>query len=208
MIDVMNQIMTGEATPLQVAAILTALRMKGETVDEITGAARVMREKAHRVNVGTKTVLDTCGTGGDQKGTFNISTTSAFVLAGAVVARMGDAELGADREGDTILEECLEWRGGFHRVRQRPAGYRSTTRSLTWTCAPAAAFWTSTTENLSFTSTTRPAATSSSSSPSISPVMGWTMAILSRLTLTLVPTLTPSAAARSMMTRDVSTNTT
>ena len=84
-IDVMNQIMTGEASPLQVAAFLTALRMKGESVGEITGAARVMREKAHRVNVGAKTVLDTCGTGGDQKGTFNISTTTAFVLAGAGV---------------------------------------------------------------------------------------------------------------------------
>ncbi len=81
---VMNEIMTGETTPAQIAAYLMALRMKGETQDEITGSARAMRANAHHVPTHTNgDLLDTCGTGGDKSGTFNISTTVAFVAAGA-----------------------------------------------------------------------------------------------------------------------------
>jgi len=82
----MNEIMSGEATPAQVAAFLIAMRMKGETVEEITGCAKVMREKATRINPKRRPLIDTCGTGGDGSNTFNISTTAAFVVAGSGVA--------------------------------------------------------------------------------------------------------------------------
>ncbi|MEK6808770.1 MAG: anthranilate phosphoribosyltransferase, partial [Nanoarchaeota archaeon] len=83
MIEVMNEIMTGAASPGQIGAFITALRIKGETVAEITGAARVMREKVTKIEVKGKKVVDTCGTGGDEAMTFNISTAAAFVAAGA-----------------------------------------------------------------------------------------------------------------------------
>ncbi|MCC7201959.1 MAG: anthranilate phosphoribosyltransferase [Nitrospirae bacterium] len=89
---VMEEIMTGQATPAQVASYLTALRMKGETVEEITGAAIVMRNKAARIRVNDPDAIDTCGTGGDRLHTFNISTTAAFIVAGAgvTVAKHGN----------------------------------------------------------------------------------------------------------------------
>jgi anthranilate synthase/phosphoribosyltransferase len=82
--EVMSQIMGGEATPAQIGAYLMALRMKGETVEEITGSARAMRRSAIMVKPATppEELVDTCGTGGDGVGTFNISTTAAFVVAG------------------------------------------------------------------------------------------------------------------------------
>jgi anthranilate phosphoribosyltransferase len=82
---VMNQIMAGAASESQIGAYLMALRMKGETRSEITGSARAMRANATRIPVSTppEKLLDTCGTGGDRSGTFNISTTVAFVAAGA-----------------------------------------------------------------------------------------------------------------------------
>ena len=83
--DAMNLMMSGDATQAQMASFLTALRIKGETVEEITGCARVMREKATKVPTQQPLLCDTAGTGGDKSGTFNISTTAAFVISGAGV---------------------------------------------------------------------------------------------------------------------------
>jgi len=93
--EVMSQIMTGGATPAQIGAYLVALRMKGESIDEIVGSARIMREMATPVRVDDNLVVDTCGTGGDSSGSFNISTTVAFVVAGAgvTVAKHGNRSI-------------------------------------------------------------------------------------------------------------------
>jgi anthranilate phosphoribosyltransferase len=90
--ETMREIMEGKATSAQIAAYITALRMKGETVSEITGSAKAMREKAERIRVEDPLVVDTCGTGGDRMNTFNISTTAALVVAGAgiTVAKHGN----------------------------------------------------------------------------------------------------------------------
>ena len=90
--EVMNEIMDGAATPAQIAAYLMGLRLKGETVEEIAGSVRAMRERALRIVIGDPLVVDTCGTGGDGRHTFNVSTTTAFVVAGAglTVAKHGN----------------------------------------------------------------------------------------------------------------------
>lgn len=85
MINVMNTIMEGKATPSQIGGFLMALRMKGESVEEITGATKVMRDKSIKIETNNRYTVDTCGTGGDKSNTFNVSTTAAFVAAAASV---------------------------------------------------------------------------------------------------------------------------
>jgi len=109
--SVMNQIMTGEATPVQIGSFLVGLRMKGETVEEISGAAKVMRDKVTVIDSGVDRaagglVLDTCGTGGDGSGTFNVSTTSAFVVAGCglTVAKHGNRSVSSSCGSADVLE--------------------------------------------------------------------------------------------------------
>lgn len=106
MTAVMNQIMTGECTPAQVGGFLVGMRMKGETVDEITAAATVMRELSTRVKVDVDYLVDTCGTGGDASGSFNISTASAIVTAaaGAHVAKHGNRSVSGATGSADVLE--------------------------------------------------------------------------------------------------------
>ncbi|WP_166239386.1 anthranilate phosphoribosyltransferase [Paenibacillus turpanensis] len=106
--QVMTEIMDGVATPAQIGSLLTALRMKGETIDEITGFAEAMRLKAPRVQTVRDDLLDTCGTGGDGAGTFNISTASAIVAAagGIRVAKHGNRAM-SSRSGSADVLEAL-----------------------------------------------------------------------------------------------------
>ncbi len=120
MIEVMDQIMSGEATPAQIASFITALRMKGETVEEITGAARVMRDKVTPIRVGRnvldidrddinldlETILDVVGTGGDGTNSFNVSTTVSFVVSacGVKVAKHGNRSVSSICGSADVLE--------------------------------------------------------------------------------------------------------
>ncbi len=106
MTAVMQQIMTGECTSSQIGGFLVGLHMKGETVDELSAAAKVMRDLSTRVEVSGEHLVDTCGTGGDASGSFNISTASAIVAAaaGALVAKHGNRSMTSNSGSADVLE--------------------------------------------------------------------------------------------------------
>jgi anthranilate phosphoribosyltransferase len=106
MTEAMTQIMSGEMTDAQIGAFMGALAAKGETFSELAGAARAMRRKAVRIQAGSSTVIDTCGTGGDASHTFNISTAAAFVVAGCdvTVAKHGNRSVSSQCGSADVLE--------------------------------------------------------------------------------------------------------
>lgn len=106
MTAVMNQIMDGEATPAQIGGLLMALKLNGETIEHITEAAKVMRERATQVNVDTDHLIDTCGTGGDGMSLFNVSTAAAFIAAaaGCRVAKHGNRSVSSSTGSADVLE--------------------------------------------------------------------------------------------------------
>lgn len=106
MIDAMNIIMGGNATQAQIGAFLIGLRMKGETVDEISASAKAIRNRASRINIADKFSIDTCGTGGDEANTFNISTIAAFVAAacGVTVLKHGNRSVSSRCGSADVLE--------------------------------------------------------------------------------------------------------
>lgn len=104
--EVMSSVMAGELTDAQIAGFLVALRAKGETVDEIVGGARAMRDAALRLDAGDLELVDTCGTGGDRTGTFNVSTAAALIAAGAGVhvAKHGNRSVSSQSGSADVFE--------------------------------------------------------------------------------------------------------
>lgn len=103
---VMSLMMSGEASDAQIGSFITAMRMKGETIEEITGMAKSMRKFAHTIEPQQEHLVDTCGTGGDHSGTFNVSTTAAFIAAGAgvAIAKHGNRSVTSKSGSADVLE--------------------------------------------------------------------------------------------------------